>query len=53
MRLSALTLLCSSIVGIANAFPVIEKRENATTADALGLSSVSGLNVTYSSVINA
>ncbi|KAJ9117908.1 hypothetical protein QFC20_000189 [Naganishia adeliensis] len=53
MQLSTLALLFSSVVGIANAFPVVEKRENATTAAPFGLSSVAGLNVTYSSPVNS
>jgi hypothetical protein len=53
MQLSTLALLFSSVVGITNAFPVVEKRENATTAAPFGLSSVTGLNVTYSSPVNS
>ncbi|KAI5453643.1 hypothetical protein NCC49_005465 [Naganishia albida] len=53
MQLSKLALLLSSVVGIAKAFPVVEKRENGTTAVPFGLSSVTGLNVTYSSAVNS
>lgn len=53
MRFVGLTVLAATFAGAINALPVIEKRGNSTASDTLGLSSMQGLNVTYSSTYNA